>query len=354
MTPNNRLILFRRLALFGVLLTLLVVVLGAWVRLSAAGLGCPDWPGCYGHISAGAAEKNLDQITTAFPERPFEYSKAVKEMVHRYFASTLGFVCLLLAGLAISNRKHPEQPVALPIFLVGLVIFQGLLGMWTVTLLLKPLIVTLHLVGGLSTLSVLAWLAMKKPSAVSPALAIDATTQAATPSPQPFPLKGEGVETRRLQGLALASLIVLVMQIVLGGWTSSNYAALACPDFPTCQNSYWPEMDAKDAFVLWRGLGIDYEGGVLDHPARVAIHFVHRLGAIATALLLGFTAFVAWRNGGATRAAGTLVGIALLTQLILGPIMVMRALPLELATAHNGVAALLLLAVIRLNRVCTR
>jgi len=327
------------LALFGVLLTLLVVVLGAWVRLSAAGLGCPDWPGCYGHISAGAAEKNLDQITTLFPERPFEYSKAVKEMVHRYFASTLGLLCVVLAGLAIANRKHPQQPVALPIFLVCLVIVQGLLGMWTVTLLLKPLIVTLHLVGGLSTLSVLAWLAMKKP-------AVSAT---------PSPLKGEGVSATRLRALAFASLIVLALQIMLGGWTSSNYAALACPDFPTCQNSYWPDMDVKDAFVLWRGLGIDYEGGVLDHPARVAIHFVHRLGAIVTALLLGFTAFCAWRSGERTvRTAGALVGAALLTQLVLGPIMVMRALPLELATAHNGVAALLLLAVIRLNRVCNR
>src|SRR5882724_9614995 len=330
MTPAVRLMLFRRLCWIGVALALTVVVMGAWVRLSAAGLGCPDWPGCYGHISAGAAEKNLEHITQAFPDRPFEYGKASKEMVHRYFASTLGLLCVVLAVMAILNRKHSEQPLVLPIILVGLVVLQGLLGMWTVTLLLKPLIVTLHLVGGLTTMSLLAWLAMTKPS-----------ESQSTPRAAP-----------KFRSFALAGLAMLSLQILLGGWTSSNYAALACPDFPTCQNSYWPRMDVKEAFVLWRGLGIDYEGGVLDHPARIAIHFAHRLGAIATALLLGFVALFAWRKGTPkVRTAGALVGAMLLTQLILGPVMVMRALPLALATAHNGVAALLLLAVVRLNRM---
>jgi len=327
MTP--RLLLFRRLALAGVLLALVVVVLGAWVRLSAAGLGCPDWPGCYGHFSAGSAAQNIDAVNEAFPHRPFEYHKAVKEMVHRYFASSLGVLTLVLAGLAIRNRDDPQQPVALPLALVGLVIFQGLLGMWTVTLLLKPLIVVLHLVGGLSTLALLAWLAMRPPEPAQ---------------------RTDNAGLRKLAGVGLA---VLALQIMLGGWTSSNYAALACPDFPTCQNSYWPHMDMKDAFVLWRGLGIDYEGGVLDHPARVAIHFVHRLGAIAAALILGALSFLAWRRGTtpAVRTAGVLLGLVLIAQLILGPIMVMRALPLGLATAHNGVAALLLLATLRMNRL---
>jgi cytochrome c oxidase assembly protein subunit 15 len=331
MTP--RLILFRRLALAGVLLALVVVVLGAWVRLSAAGLGCPDWPGCYGHLTAGAAAENVDAVNQAFPHRPFEYHKAIKEMVHRYFASGLGLVILVLAGLAIANRHDPRQPVALPIALVALVILQGLLGMWTVTLLLKPLIVVLHLLGGLTTLSLLAWLAMRPREPTE-------TAQIAAAN-------------GGLRKLAGAALAVLVLQIALGGWTSSNYAALACPDFPTCQNSYWPEMDMKDAFVLWRGLGIDYEGGVLDHPARVAIHFVHRLGAIAAALALGALSILAWRRGAtpAVRTAGVLLGLVLVAQLILGPVMVMRALPLSLATAHNGVAALLLLATVRLNRV---
>jgi cytochrome c oxidase assembly protein subunit 15 len=326
---TSRLILFRRLALAGVLLALVVVVLGAWVRLSAAGLGCPDWPGCYGHLSVDSAAENVDAINQAFPHRPFEYHKAIKEMVHRYFASSLGLLILVLAGLAYANRRDPEQPVVLPVALVGLVIFQGLLGMWTVTLLLKPLIVVLHLIGGLATLSLLAWLAMHRP----------VPTAVSAPS--------------NLRTLAGVGLLVLALQIVLGGWTSSNYAALACPDFPTCQNSYWPDMDAKNAFVLWRGLGIDYEGGVLDNPARVAIHFVHRLGAIAAAIVLGWLSVLAWRRGStpAVRTAGVMLGIVLIAQLILGPLMVMRALPLPLATAHNGVAALLLLATVRMNRL---
>lgn len=326
---TSRLRLFRRIALAGVLLALVVVILGAWVRLSAAGLGCPDWPGCYGHLTAEQAAQNLDAINEAFPHRPFEYHKAVKEMVHRYFASTLGLLCLVLAGIAIANRRDPNQPVGLPIALVALVIFQGLLGMWTVTLLLKPLIVVLHLLGGLATLSLLAWLAI---------------------DPERRTRVKEEAGVRKL---ALIGLVVLLMQIALGGWTSSNYAALACPDFPTCQNVAWPQMDFEDAFVLWRGLGIDYEGGVLDHPARVAIHFVHRLGALLTALVLGLLAVQAWRKGRNTsvRVAGAVLGVILILQLILGPLMVVRALPLLLATAHNAVAALLLLSVVRINRL---
>jgi cytochrome c oxidase assembly protein subunit 15 len=329
--------LFRRLALASAILAFAVVVLGAWVRLSAAGLGCPDWPGCYGHLTAGNAAENVDAVNEAFPERPFEYEKAVKEMVHRYFASTLGLLIVVMAGIAFANRSDPRQPVVLPVALVGLVIFQGLLGMWTVTLLLKPLIVVLHLLGGLATLSLCAWLAMK------------------TQHEAPEAAVSESRSPGRMRRLATAGLLVLAAQIALGGWTSSNYAALACPDFPTCQNSYWPEMDLKDAFVLWRGLGIDYEGGVLDHPARVAIHFVHRLGAIAAALILGWLGLSMWRSGAsdAIRTAGLIVGIVLLAQLVLGPIMVMRALPLWLATAHNAVAALLLLAVVRANRTLT-
>jgi cytochrome c oxidase assembly protein subunit 15 len=324
---TSRYRLFRRLALAGVVLAFGVVVLGAWVRLSAAGLGCPDWPGCYGHLSVDTAAANVDAINEAFPHRPFEYHKAIKEMVHRYFASSLGLLILVLAGLAIANRRDPQQPLILPIVLVGLVILQGLLGMWTVTLLLKPLIVVLHLLGGLATLSLLAWLAMAKPA-----------SQAAVP--------------KSLQTVATTALVVLALQIALGGWTSSNYAALACPDFPTCQNSLWPHMDVRDAFVLWRGLGIDYEGGVLDHPARVAIHFMHRLGAVVAALMLGFASIAAMRLGATrgVRIAGAVLGAVLVCQLILGPLMVIRALPLALATAHNAVAALLLLAVVALNR----
>jgi heme a synthase len=324
--------LFRRLAFITACLALVVIVLGAWVRLSAAGLGCPDWPGCYGHLTVDRAAENLEQINSAYPQRRFEYAKAHKEMVHRYFASTLGFLILVLAAIAIANRDDVEQPVLLPVVLVGLVILQGLLGMWTVTLLLKPLIVVLHLLGGLTTLALLSWLAMR------PRVRED----------------GERAAQRRLRNLATFGLIVLAMQIALGGWTSSNYAALACPDFPSCQNNYWPEMDFADAFVLWRGLGIDYEGGVLDHPARIAIHFTHRLGAIVAALVLGALSVGAIRQRAdpVLRNAGFLLAALLVAQLILGPMMVIRALPLGLASAHNGLAALLVIAVVRVVKLC--
>ncbi len=322
-------ITFRRIALLGAILAFVVVVLGAWVRLSAAGLGCPDWPGCYGHLSAGQAAQNLDVITDAFPERPFVEHKASKEMLHRYFAGALVVVIVALAAFAVWNRRDPAQPIKLPIFLVALVGLQALLGMWTVTLLLKPLIVVMHLAGGLATLSLLGWLAIRTERTTRP-----------------------GQESG-LRSLARIGLAVLIVQILLGGWTSSNYAALACPDFPTCQKSFWPTMNLDDAFVLWRGLGIDYEGGVLDHPARVAIHFVHRLGALVAAIVLGWLSIATWRKAQTQTAqlAGAIVGVALIIQIIVGPLMVVEGLPLWLATAHNAVAALLLLSVVRLNRL---
>ena len=320
--------LFRRLCLVATLLALVVIVMGAWVRLSHAGLGCPDWPGCYGHLTVGQAVENAEHANAAFPERPLEADKALKEMIHRYAASGLGLLILAIAILAWLNRRDPAQPMRLPGFLVALVVFQGLLGMWTVTLLVKPAVVTAHLVGGLSTMALCWWLALR----------VDRTTRP----------PGE----RGLRRLAVIGLLVLALQIMLGGWVSTNYSALACPDFPTCQKSFWPEMDFKDAFILWRGLGIDYEGGVLDHPARVAIHFVHRLGAVVTALVLGFLAWRAIRTGQsrAVRMAGTALATLLVVQLTLGPVMVLKALPLELATAHNGVAALLVLAMVALLR----
>jgi len=320
--------LFRRLCLLATAVALCVIVLGAWVRLSHAGLGCPDWPGCYGHLTVGDAVENVEHANAAYPDRPLEADKAIKEMVHRYFASGLGLLILAIAVLAWMNRRDPAQPMRLPGILVALVVFQGLLGMWTVTLLVKPLIVTAHLVGGLTTMSLLWWLALR----------VDRTTR---------PPGEQG-----LRRLAVLGLAVLAVQIMLGGWVSTNYSALACPDFPTCQRSFWPQMDFRDAFILWRGLGIDYEGGVLDHPARVAIHFVHRIGAVVTALMLGFLAWRATRTGQsrAVRVAGGALAALLCVQWTIGPVMVLKALPLPLATAHNAVAALLVLAVVALLR----
>src|SRR5690606_10825912 len=246
-----------------------------------------------------------------------------REMFHRYLASTLGLVCVALAVIAWLNRRDPAQPRIVPFMLVGLVVFQGLLGMWTVTLLLKPIIVVAHLLGGLATLSLLFLLARK---------------------PAPLPA------SRRLKTLALAAGAVLVLQIALGGWTSANYAALACPDFPTCQTQWWPAVaDFDEAFVLWRGIGIDYEGGVLDHPARVAVHFTHRLGAVLAAVLIGLLGWQLARRA-ATRADGVAVLAALLLQLCLGASIVWFGVPLPVAVLHNGVAALLLLAVINANQ----
>jgi len=319
-----------RLIGLATVLSLIVVVMGAWVRLTDAGLGCPDWPGCYGSLIVPETEQAKAEANAAFPERPVEAAKAWNEMIHRYAASTLGFSILLAALIAWLNRRDAQQPVAVPVILLGVVIFQGLLGMWTVTLLLKPLIVMGHLLGGMTTLGMCFWLLLNH-------------------------LRRERVASvagRPVVGLALAALVVLVCQIALGGWTSSNYAALACPDLPTCQGQWWPDdADFAEGFVMWRGLGVDYEGGILEAPARVAIHYTHRLGAMVTFLLLGFVALSAIRrkDDPGVRLAGQFVVVALVAQVAIGIGTVWFGLPLVLASAHNGVAAVLLLSVINLN-----
>ncbi len=316
---------FLRLARFGAALALLVVTIGAWVRLTDAGLGCPDWPGCYGQVIVPDSHADAAQrFDGDYAERPLEVGKAWREMIHRYLASTLGLVCVALAGLAFANRRDPEQPLVVPFVLVGLVIFQGLLGMWTVTLLLKPIIVVSHLLGGLATLVLLASLARLRPRNVV-------------------------AGARDLRVLGLLAAAALVVQIALGGWTSANYAALACPDFPTCQTQWWPQIaDFGEGFVLWRGLGVDYEGGVLEHPARVAIHFTHRLGAVLAAVLIGVFGWRVARR--AARADGVAVLGLLLLQLALGVSIVLFGVPLPIAVAHNATAALLLLAVVNANQ----
>jgi cytochrome c oxidase assembly protein subunit 15 len=328
MPETRKLLWFRRAALAATVLCAVVVVVGAWVRLTHAGLGCPDWPGCYGHMHPGQAAERVDEINAANPDRPFDYQKAINEMVHRYIVGGLGLLVIGLAAMSVLNRGDPAQPRVLPWVLLALLVLQALLGMWTVTLLLKPLIVTLHLLGGLLTLSILWWLALP-------------------------PARRELKPAERgLRRLAITGIAVLAVQVALGGWTSTNYAAAACPDFPACQGSYWPPMDFGNAFILWRGLGIDYEGGVLDAPARVAIHYSHRLGAYVTTigLLLGVAG--AWRRGqsAATRMAAIAVGIAVALQVAIGMNLVWRGWPLSLGTAHNAGAALLVLATVALLR----
>jgi len=324
---------YRRLIWLATGLTLVVIVLGAYVRLSDAGLGCPDWPGCYGVLLPAAIDHAV--ANADFPERPVEVGKAWREMVHRYAASTLGFCIVLIAVLAWRNRKQPGQPVAVPLLTLGVVILQGLLGMWTVTLLLKPLIVMGHLLGGMTTLGLLFWLLLEDRRA---------------------PVNGEPV-VRHISWPALIALVVLVLQIALGGWVSSNYAALACPDLPTCMGQWWPEQaDFAEGFVMWRGLGTNYEFGVLEAPARVAIHFAHRVGALTVTAVLLFVTVAYWLStrSGQVRTACAAVWLALAVQISLGVATVWFGLPLPVATAHNGVAALLLLSVINLNNAASR
>ncbi len=322
--------LFSRIALAATLLALFVVVLGAYVRLSDAGLGCPDWPGCYGQLTVTQVEKDVSAAETAYPERKFEAPKAWKEMIHRYFASTLGLLILILAVMSWRRRSEPGQLVKLPLFLLVLVIFQGLLGMWTVTLLLKPVVVMGHLLGGMTTLALLWWLTLRSGHYL-------------------YPNRGITVE-RGLLPLAIIGLVVVAGQIALGGWTSANYAALSCPDFPACQMQWWPSMDFAEAFVMWRGTGVDYEGGVLENAARVAIHMSHRIGAVITLLYVGGLSLklILSKSGLTVRGLGVLLLLVLLTQISLGIANVLLSLPLAVADAHNGVAALLLLVMVTL------
>ncbi len=302
-------------------LALIVIVLGAYVRLSDAGLGCPDWPGCYGALIVPAQAVAISEANAAYPDRPLHQGKAWKEMLHRYVAGVLGLLILFLAIQAWRQRQY-VVPASI---LLGAVVFQSLLGMWTVTLLLKPVVVVAHLLGGLTILSLLFWLVLRQTS----------TPGLAQPGFLPWALLGLGT---------------IIVQISLGGWTSANYAALVCPEFPTCRaGAWWPQTNFAEGFRLWRGLGIDYEGGVLDAGGRSAIHLSHRLGALLTLLIVGTLSLRAILvHGGALRVAGMVSLGVLLVQLVLGIANILLVLPLPVAVAHNGVAALLLLSMVTL------
>lgn len=336
-------LLVRRIALLAALLCLGVVVLGAYVRLSNAGLGCPDWPGCYGHFSPAGAAADQRTLLEPLHGRPLQVGKAWREMVHRYAAGTLGFLIVCLTALGIVWRRERVLPLGYVVALLGIVVLQGALGMLTVTWQLTPIVVTAHLLFGLTTLSLLWWLTF--------------TLWRARDRGGAWPAAGTrlGSSLAPARALAAVGLVLLACQIALGGWTSSNYAALACPDVPTCQGSFWPPANFHAAFTLWHPLNVDYEGGVLASPARVAIQLTHRLGAVVTTLVLVLTAAAGLRRGlpDAARQAALLVLLALALQLTIGISMVLRGFPLWLATAHNAGAALLLLATLALNRALT-
>lgn len=359
-----------RIAAFATAFALVVIVFGAFVRLSNAGLSCPDWPTCYGQATWPGHEHEIERANAAFPERPFETHKAWREQVHRMIAGTLGVLVFALALIAVHRRRalvaavlaaalaaavgtvlyikglhgasialsgvaialpllaalrlHRTMPWRIAVIAFAVVIFQAMLGMWTVTLLLKPVVVMGHLLGGLLTFALLGYVALRL---------------ADPPAPTPA--------QRRLKPLVAGALALLTAQIALGGWTSANYAALACGmEFPQCAGAWWPTTDFREAFVLWRGIGVNYEGGVLDAAARAAIQIAHRIGALAVFVYVLALANLAWRRG--LRRLAVLAAVLLCAQVALGIGNVVMFLPLPVATAHNGVAALLLLTLIAL------
>lgn len=369
---------FHRLAWLAVALTLCVVVFGAFVRLSDAGLSCPDWPTCYGRAAWPKAAQDVSSHA-ASAIRPFETHKAWREQVHRHLAASLGVLVLILALLAARRRRFGIAQivaasvlvaVAIPLYMRGehgaasalaivgeaillfaalrwsrgsmipapaqalapigaltlsVIIFQALLGMWTVTWLLKPIVVMGHLLGGLTTFSLLIWMAWRA-------------------TDRPITLADAGL----LRRWAFAGLALLALQIALGGWVSANYAALSCGlDFPKCVGQWWPPTDFREGFVLWRGVGVDYEGGVLDGASRIAIQMSHRIVAVLLALYLLTFAWRLFRTPGMRNWALTLV-ILTVAQVTLGILNVKLGLPLHVAVAHNAGAALLLFTLVSL------
>jgi heme a synthase len=346
-------------------------VFGGFVRLSNAGLSCPDWPTCYGRATWPKQDHEVAKANENY-ERPVEVHKAWREQVHRHAAAVLGLLVFLLALLSVRRKRsavlgvvsaaamvavsiwlymkanyslsagfliagellmlamlwraRDQEHAKLSLITLMVIIFQATLGLWTVTWLLKPVVVMGHLLGGLTTFSLLLALAWRS-----------------TPNGRLV----HGV-TPRLRPWLWVGLLLLVVQIALGGWTSANYAALACGnDFPTCLGQWWPEHDFKEAAVLWRGIGVDYEGGVLDGPARVAIQLAHRVMAIiVSAYLLLLSLRMLFTIG--LRYWGAFLLVALALQVALGISNVVFNLPLWVATAHNAGAVLLLFVMISL------
>ena len=320
------------LALFACALAIVVLGMGAFTRLAHAGLGCPDWPGCYGHALWPDEHHEIARANEAFPDAPVELDKTWPEMVHRYFAGSLIVVTLAIIALAVKHRNRPAQPIKLPVFIFLFILLQAAFGMWTVTLKLWPQIVTSHLLGGFTMLSLLWLLTLRLDN-------------------QPWRVADRDLaRIAALRGWVVVGLLVVIAQISLGGWTTSNYAAVACTDFPTCHGQWLPEMDFAHGFNIFQHIGPNYLGGTMENAGRVAIHYSHRIGALVTALYL---IVLAWRLF-ATRLAQprTLawVMLALLAlQIALGIGNVVLHFPISVAVAHNLTGAVLLLALVTLN-----
>ncbi len=314
----------KKLVLASMLLALVVIVLGAYTRLTDAGLGCPDWPGCYGKLGVPMTEITITAANEAYPERPVEVEKAWNEMIHRYFASGLGLCILIITGIAVFTRRL-GRPLKLPILLLFLVCFQGALGMWTVTLNLLPVVVMGHLLGGFTVISALFLLYLRM---------------------TPYKLPMGNSQITGLAKFALLGLILLVGQIALGGWTSANYASLACTDLPICQGDWQSRLEFAGAFSV--PAAQNYEFGVHSYNERVTMHIIHRFGAI---VVTGYLLWLAWRlyrqaNSKMIRKLSITITVVLAAQVLLGISNVVYSLPLIVATLHNAVAACLLLVMV--------
>ena len=319
----------KTLSLLSGILGFVVVALGAWTRLADAGLGCPDWPGCYGFVTIPVSPEEIDIANSKFPDTPYEVAKAIPEVVHRYFAAALGFFIVCIAYLAVRSKDVPTNIRNLSIFLLAWVIMQGTFGYWTVSLKLWPQVVTTHLMSGFLTTALL-WLLYFK-------------TKDLLESRARWNFE---ISTKRLFNISIA---LVAVQIFLGAWTSTNYASYSCTDFPLCQGQILPEANFKEGFNFFQSIGPNYLGGQLDHESRVAIHLTHRFGAIVVTLFLLFTSFHLYKRNFQTLAHGLIAFLTL--QVLLGISNVIFALPLLIAVGHNlgGLLLITYLGVLRLR-----
>ncbi|MEO1766997.1 COX15/CtaA family protein [Thiobacter aerophilum] len=316
-----------RLAWVTAFLALDLIMFGGFTRLTDSGLGCPDWPGCYGHSNPLSAAEHIRAAETAMPSGPVTRIKAWIEMLHRYFAMGVGLLIIVLMVQAwLRARRDPSRSPWLATVIFLAVCVQGAFGAFTVTMKLTPAIVTLHLLGGMLLLALLTGLALRE-------------------GPRP----AVGAEAVALRGHGLLAAVVLVLQIALGGWVSTNYAVLACPDFPLCHGHWWPpEMDFHHAYTLWRPLGQTADGDLIPFQSLVAIHWVHRNFAYLVLAVLGTLAWRARSVPGLARWARALAGLILL-QFLTGLSNVMLQWPLPVAVLHNGGAALLVMMLVVLH-----
>ena len=315
-------ITIRNLSFFGAILTLVVISIGAWVRLTYAGLGCPDWPGCYGILGTPDTISELARAKELYPHAIIDSGKAWREMLHRYLAGILGIYIFFISFLTFRYAKHIS--VYLPISLVLLIIIQSLLGMFTVTELVKPTIVTMHLLLGMATASLLLWNGLKVCS-------------------------NKEIFNKPVNFYILICTLALVIQIILGGWTSTNYASLACTDFPKCAQEWWPSgMNFTEGFTIINLPDVNYETHQIDYKSKLAVHFTHRLGAlILTFLFIGlFLYLFKIQNSIILKKIGMVVLIFFIAQVFLGISNILFSLPITIAVMHTVNACILLMSMI--------